>query len=109
MTVRAQPPWCRGNATAVPATSKTASTQNPFSTLWKVTRSTKPPRTSVAVLVLAGCPPGDLILAPHATHASRDIDPYALARVPCRQASGNTRPGGSFKEAEQLVWNKAGA
>jgi len=24
---------------------------------------------------------GDLILAPHTTHASRDIDPYALARV----------------------------
>ena len=24
---------------------------------------------------------GDLILAPHTTHTSRDIDPYALARV----------------------------
>ena len=52
---------------------------------------------------------GDLILAPHATHASRDIDPYALARVSCRQASGNTRPSGSFEEAEQLVGNEAGA
>ena len=29
---------------------------NPFSSLWKVTRSARPPRTSVAVLVLAGCP-----------------------------------------------------
>ena len=52
---------------------------------------------------------GDLILAPHTTHARRDIDPYALARVSCRQASGNTRPGGSFEKAEQLVWNEAGA
>ena len=34
----------------------TRSTQNPFSSLWKVTRSTRPPRTSVDVLVLAGCP-----------------------------------------------------
>ena len=34
----------------------TRSTQNPFSSLWKVTRSTSPPRTSVAVLVPARCP-----------------------------------------------------
>src|SRR3984893_1054770 len=61
--------------------------------------------------VCAGSLPhgGDLILAPHTTHASRDIDPYALARVSCRQASGNTRPGGIFEKAEQLVWNEAGA
>jgi hypothetical protein len=52
---------------------------------------------------------GDLVLAPHAAHASRDIDPYALARVSWRRARGNTRPGGSFEEAEQFVWNKAGA
>ena len=52
---------------------------------------------------------GDLILAPHAAHASRDIDPYALVRVSWRRARGNTRPGGSFEEAEQFVWNKAGA
>jgi hypothetical protein len=50
-----------------------------------------------------------LILAPHAAHASRDIDPYALARVSWRRASENTRPDGSFEEAEQLVWNEAGA
>src|ERR1700738_3700170 len=31
---------------------------------------------------------GDLILAPHVTHASRDIDPYALARVSWHQVSG---------------------
>ena len=52
---------------------------------------------------------GDLILAPHTTHASRDIDPYALAQVSWRRASENTRPDGSFEEAEQLVWNEAGA
>jgi len=66
--------------------------------------------TSVAMLVLAGCPiGGDLILAPHTTHASRDIDPYALARVSWHQVSGNVRPGGTFEKAEQLVWNEAGA
>jgi hypothetical protein len=30
-------------------------TQKPFSALWKVTRSTRPAKTSVGVLVLAGC------------------------------------------------------
>jgi hypothetical protein len=65
---------------------------------------------SVAVLVLAGNPlGGDLILAPHAAHASRDIDPYAMARVSWRRARGNTRPDGSFKEREQLLRNEAGA
>ena len=52
---------------------------------------------------------GDLILAPHTTHASRDIDPNALARVSWHQVSGNVRPGGTFEKAEQLVWNEAGA
>jgi len=52
---------------------------------------------------------GDLILAPHTTHASRDIDPYALARVSRHQVSGNVRPGGTFEKAEQLVWKEAGA
>src|SRR5215469_5165763 len=49
---------------------------------------------------------GDLILAPHTTHASRDIDPNALARVSWHQVSGNVRPGGTFEKAEQLVWNE---
>ena len=52
---------------------------------------------------------GDLILAPHTTHASRDIDPYALARISWHQVSGNVRPSGTFEKAEQLVWNEAGA
>jgi hypothetical protein len=29
--------------------------EKPFSTLWKVTRSTRPAKTSVAALVLTGC------------------------------------------------------
>jgi hypothetical protein len=29
--------------------------EKPFSALWKVTRSTRPAKTSVAVLVLTGC------------------------------------------------------
>src|SRR5271155_1261706 len=47
--------------------------------------------------------------APHATQASRDIHPDALARASRRELSLGFRPGGPFEESEQLVGNKAGA
>ena len=41
---------------------------------------------------------GDLILAPHAAHASRDIDPYPLARASGRQFRVGLWPRHPFEE-----------
>src|SRR5271169_52324 len=88
----------------------TRSTQNPFSSLWNVTRSTNPARTSVGGLVLEGCAIMEFgSSTPHAAHASGDIHPDALARATRHELRLDDRPGSPFEESEQLVGNKAGA
>ena len=47
--------------------------------------------------------------APHAAHASRDIDPHASARASRCRFRLSLRPGLPFEESEQFVRNEAGA
>ena len=70
----------------------TYKTQNPFSALWKVTRSTRPARTSVGVLVLYPCtiardstvlPMLESLRGAKIRHSKHRVDQLLLSGIAC--------------------------